>query len=223
MSHWLIALPYFGKFAGLGSIIGLFLWARTVKSQARPVLSLFRRGMLALLLAGLLFGWWSALFPSRDSETNLKKEVLDGPFSTEMADALNIAVPAAASFGQADIRTVNNRKVLMLLPPCSIEWKLSMKHRAVEISYGFEPTAYEQGTTNGAEVLVELVDEQQTTQVFQRLLDPIKNSADRGLQHTRVELPPYHPGSRLLVRTTPGAFGDTAWDWVYLAGLHWRN
>ena len=40
-----------------------------------------------------------------------------------------------------------------------------------------------------------------------------------GRQSVRVTLPDFAPGSILVLRTDPGPYGDTAWDWVYLASL----
>jgi len=91
--------------------------------------------------------------------------------------------------------------------------------REVSLEFGFDPIAYERGASNGAELILELADGATTHSIYHRFLDPARVPADRGPQQARVTLPPYALGSHLILRTDPGQYGDTAWDWVYLASL----
>jgi hypothetical protein len=107
----------------------------------------------------------------------------------------------------------------MLLPPARVEWMLVDDVREVSLEFGFDPVAYEKGQSNGAELIMELADGGSVIPVYHRFLDPARQPGDRGPQQARVALPPFTLGSRLILRTDPGQYGDTAWDWVYLASL----
>jgi hypothetical protein len=120
-------------------------------------------------------------------------------------------------------KTINHLQVTMLLPPAAVEWKLEDDVREVSFDYGFDPVAYEQGKSDGAEIILELSSLEQTREVFRRLLNPARQDGDRGNQSALVTLPPYDPGSHLILRTTPGPARDTAWDWVYFANLRLRR
>jgi hypothetical protein len=127
--------------------------------------------------------------------------------------------PPLTTLDQLQHKIIENRWVTMLLPPERVEWWLNEDVREVTLEFGFEPVAYEPGRSNGADFILELVSHQNTRVVYQRLLDPARQPSDRGLQTVRVPLLPFTPGTTLVLRTEPGPHGDTAWDWVYLAGL----
>jgi len=118
---------------------------------------------------------------------------------------------------------VEARWVVMMQPPVSVQWTLTDDVRCAKVEFGFAPAAYEQGTTNGAEFILDLVGPQGTRPIWRRFLDPRKMPSDRGRQSARVPLPPFPPGSKLVLRTDPGPFGDTAWDWVYLAYMDFER
>lgn len=83
---------------------------------------------------------------------------------------------------------------------------------------GFMESAYLSGQTDGADFQVEarLVDGA-TVNLLQRSLQPITRAQDRGFQPFNLELP---AGTvRLSLRITPGARGDTSWDWTYWGDL----
>ncbi len=52
--------------------------------------------------------------------------------------------------------------------------------------------------------------------IFERLVDPFANPAERRTLQSHVALPPHLPGSRLVLRTDPGPHGNNAWDWSYV-------
>jgi len=120
-------------------------------------------------------------------------------------------------------KNIGSQSVMMLLPPTRVEWPLDQDVREVSLHFGFDPEAYERGVSNGAEVILELVRFEQTRRVYHRLLDPAREPRDRGPQAARVTLPPFSPGTFLVLRTASGEFGDNAWDWVYLADLQFRR
>ena len=109
-----------------------------------------------------------------------------------------------------------------LLPPSSMTWSLSGSERGVVLPYGLHPRAYTEGNSDGADIIVEL---QRTNEparlVFRRHLDPLNNRADRGTLTTRVMLPPFEPGTKLVVRTETGPSPNDTWDWVYLGLMKW--
>ncbi|SDS24967.1 hypothetical protein [Opitutus sp. GAS368] len=127
--------------------------------------------------------------------------------------------PPSSTLDKLQQRVIGGRKVVMLLPPAQVEWPLDGEVREVSLEFGFDPEAYERGRSNGAELILEIISPESTHPVFQRFLDPARQPGDRGLQSARVTLPPFTPGSILVLQTDPGPYGDTAWDWVYLASL----
>lgn len=120
-------------------------------------------------------------------------------------------------------KNIHLRQVLFLAAPSRVEWPLDAEVREVAIEYGFDPTAYAQGGSNGAELVMELANETAIWPVYRCMLDPMRRPGDRGPQAALVTLPPFPAGTRLVVRTDPGEFGDNAWDWVYLGDLQLRR
>jgi hypothetical protein len=108
--------------------------------------------------------------------------------------------------------------------PSEIVWPLTGSEREMVFHYGLDPRAYEEGTTNGVEFVVEVRGPSGgVTQAFRRLLRPKTEPADRGKQSARVQLPVYAPGSKLVLRTDPGEYGDNAWDWSYVTRIDLRQ
>lgn len=122
-----------------------------------------------------------------------------------------------------DWRIIDARRMLMLLPPARAQWGLEEDVRQVALDYGVQPRAYQEGNTDGVALVVELVEGAEVRAVFQRLLDPAHQLADRGRQSVVLSLPPFSAGARLVVRSDPGPHGDSAWDWLYLARLSRRS
>jgi hypothetical protein len=108
--------------------------------------------------------------------------------------------------------------------PSQIIWPLSGEERELTFQYGLDPRAYEEGTTNGVDFIVEVRGPSgAVTRVWNRLLRPKTVAADRGIQQARVQLPVYAAGSRLILRTDPGEYGDNAWDWAYVTRIDFRQ
>jgi hypothetical protein len=129
----------------------------------------------------------------------------------------------SASLEKLPRKNIGPHSVTMLLPPVSVDWQLDQEVREVSLQFGFDPEAYERGASNGAEIVVELINAEQHRQVYRRLLDPGHQPRDRGVQSARITLPPFSANTRLVLRTEPGPFGDNAWDWVYLADVQFRR
>ncbi|GAB1487931.1 hypothetical protein MASR2M8_03730 [Opitutaceae bacterium] len=101
--------------------------------------------------------------------------------------------------------------------PGRVTWLLDGTETDLIFDYGIRPEAHGQGG-NGVTFVVELQSGAEPTQiVWQRSIDTLIREEDRRILTARVPLPPVVPGTRLVLRTDPGAFGDNAWDWSYLA------
>jgi hypothetical protein len=106
----------------------------------------------------------------------------------------------------------------MMLPPASLGWPLRGDERELSLEIGYDPTAYLEGKSNGTLFQIELTTPAGGTfPIYDRLLDPARNKGDRAVVRDHLALPPFPPGSRLTLRTTPGPYNDNAWDWAYLA------
>jgi len=131
----------------------------------------------------------------------------------------SVLSPPSSTLDRLQRRVIDGRQVVMLLPPAQVEWQLDDQVREVSLEFGYDPAAYGPGRSNGTELMLEIVTPDSTQPLYQRFLDPARQPGDRGPQSVRVTLPPFAPGSMLVLRTDPGQYGDTAWDWVYLASL----
>lgn len=118
---------------------------------------------------------------------------------------------------------IDGRRVVMLPPPTHLEWKLDANVRQVWFEFGFHPSAYVEGTTNGAELILELTEAGSTRVIWHRMLNPKRLSADRGPQLAVVTLPTFSADTHLVLRSDAGPYGDTAWDWVYLANMEFER
>ncbi len=108
--------------------------------------------------------------------------------------------------------------------PSEIVWALTGEERELDFHYGLDPRAYEEGTTNGVEFIVEVRGPGGgVKRAFSQLLRPKSVEADRGQHIAHVLLPVYAPGSKLALRTDPGEYGDNAWDWAYVTRIYLRQ
>jgi hypothetical protein len=131
--------------------------------------------------------------------------------------------PVAASSQRYPSKVVGQEIAMMLLPPARVEWALSDDVRAITLTFGFDPVAVLQGVSDGAEIILELAREGNTRPLLHRRLDPVRQHLDRGNQTAEIVLPPFGPGSHLVLRTEAGPDGNNAWDWTYLAGLKYHR
>ena len=234
-SEWLDPLRRFHLIIVAGLFLGFAVWAWASRRRPHESLSLGSRLALIGLLATAPLAWSLTGQSLHDDDTihpRAPKPLLhegdggvkyEAALSRTTAEAMDIALPRATSFDRPDTRTLNNRKILMLLPPAQMEWTIDASVRAVSIRYGFEPTAYQRGDTDGGDIFLELVDPGLKRQVFHRHLDPIRNAEDQGTQYNLVILPPLsHPTTQIL-RTGAGPVGNASWDWIYLSHLQYRK
>jgi hypothetical protein len=114
------------------------------------------------------------------------------------------------------ITHVNGHSMLHQQAPAGLEWTLRGDERRLEFSYGIAPGAYEQGTTDGCGFTVSLHREGVSRTIFHRLVQPRERPEDRGIQHTRLILPPVAAGEILRVAADVGPNGDNSWDWSLL-------
>jgi hypothetical protein len=107
--------------------------------------------------------------------------------------------------------------VRYLHAPAEAVWPLTGQEREFRFHFGIDAEAYERGTTNGVDFIVELRGPSGGVRpIFQRSLRPRQDPADRGDQAAHVVLPVFAPGSRLVLRTGPGEFNDNSWDWAWV-------
>jgi hypothetical protein len=138
----------------------------------------------------------------------------------DRATAIAVPITPLAGFQR---KNIEQREVLMLLPPTSIEWLLSGDDRAVSLEFGFDPFAVEHGNSNGAGLRLEIRDADGIRSVFNCFLDPAHDPDARLPQKILVPLPSFRGPAHLVLLSDPGPYGDTAWDWVYLAGIRFTR
>lgn len=127
----------------------------------------------------------------------------------------NPARPDATPVAALSLKQIDGRQTMKLEPPGLVEWPLDTDIREVSLLFGFDPVAYEPGRSNGAGLTLELSDGTRIRPLYHRQLDPAREPRDRGLQPVLLTLPPFAPGTRLVLRTDPGLNGNTAWDWMH--------
>lgn len=133
-------------------------------------------------------------------------------------------VPERAAFQIPETKTINGHPVVMMQPPASLEWSPPKGTRQLKFTFGFDPVAYEQGDTNGADLIVEVVASGRRNEILRRRLEPKKNPADRGPQNAIVPISKtLDRDARIIVRTEAGESGNAAWDWIYLASFHFER
>ena len=133
--------------------------------------------------------------------------------------------PEVITPADAPLRLLGGMNVQMLLPPAELVWKLEGTEREFLFDYGYEPTAYEKGLGDGTVFIVEIRSpDRSTEELFRKLLDPSHRPADRETQTARIILPgAIRAGSRLVLRTDPGANGDNAWDWAFATKIQLKR
>jgi hypothetical protein len=108
-------------------------------------------------------------------------------------------------------------RIQPLHAPGRITWTLTGRERALVFDHGLLPEAWRKGEGNGVAFIVELESPGTAPRkLFERLINPAANPAERRTLRSSVTLPPHLAGSRLVLRTDPGPFGDNAWDWSYV-------
>jgi hypothetical protein len=111
--------------------------------------------------------------------------------------------------------------VQMMMPPSELIWKLEGNERELLFDYGYDPTAFLRGKSNGTILVVEIRPPGQgPLELFRTKIDPASNRSDRETRRARIVLPgAIRAGSRLVIRTDPGENNDNAWDWTYVTKI----
>ncbi len=103
--------------------------------------------------------------------------------------------------------------------PSNIHWPRPAHLSTLSFSFGIEDAAYDTvagNRTDGVGFVLELeTPSGEIVTLFQRVLEPLQNPADRGRQTAEVTLPADTPGI-LVFRSTPGRHGSDAWDWAWV-------
>ncbi len=132
--------------------------------------------------------------------------------------------PLATTTQETGIRELNKEPILLVHAPGETTFPLRPDDRQLVFSYGLMPQAYEPGQTDGVEFTVEIETAAGTRELlFQRLLQPVEQAADRGIQSARLFLPAGGTATRLHFRTGPGPHGNGAWDQSFLARIQIRS
>ena len=173
-----------------------------------------RRSAVALFLLALI-GWLLHLAIIWRSIEEAKEPIPAIP--------PGITPPAQSTFSSTRVTNLGGRTVLQLQVPGEFIWKLRGNERAVRFTYGFIPTAYLDGITNGAGYTLRLREGEIVREIFHHKLEPRAKAADRGAQHAAIIRPPVRPGAQLELVIDSGDFNDSAWDWVYLANLDFER
>jgi hypothetical protein len=117
-----------------------------------------------------------------------------------------------------DLNVIEGRWFLSAHPDSRIWFKLPPGRHTVVAEYCMLPGSYEglapRDATDGAEFAIyEQRADGTKRPVFERLLDPVANPADRGIQTARLTVD-LAPGSELLLETGPGGKGSYNRDWA---------
>ncbi len=132
------------------------------------------------------------------------------------ADMFNVAPGSIVAPATQPIYLGKDR-IQPLHAPGRITWTLTGTERALVFDHGLLPEAWQRGAGNGVAFIVELETPGAAPQkLFERLINPAANPAERRTLRSSVTLPPHLAGSRLVLRTDPGPFGDNSWDWSYV-------
>jgi hypothetical protein len=147
--------------------------------------------------------------------------------------ALPLGSPAApldfvrghAPFG-AQLSQVESKLEYYVHAPATLVYRTEGGATSLRGNFGFYDGAYvatNASPTDGAEFIVRwrAADGREET-IFQRLLKPRENPADRGLQSFTTTLPADIPGELEFV-ITPGPAGNSASDWTYWRDLQLEN
>jgi hypothetical protein len=114
--------------------------------------------------------------------------------------------------------------VQIIEPPSQMVFDLKGDERELRFDYGIAPEAYQRGTTDGVDFIVDLqVPGAPPEQLFLSRRDPRNVIGDRGRHHAQLWLPLLNPDSQIVLRTASGPHGDAQWDWSYFDNIRLRR
>ncbi len=109
---------------------------------------------------------------------------------------------------------------LELHAPAAMRFTLRGHERILDFTFGFRRGAFTNGgNTNGATFRVRITRPDASTPItlYERVLDPVHQPADRGPQRGQLELPELPAGTVLELAIDPN--GSNAWDWTFVDSL----
>jgi hypothetical protein len=118
------------------------------------------------------------------------------------------------------IAECEGKTVLVVHPDGQMRFSIRPGMRQVHGQFGLLPEAYQKGNSDGVQFVVEYQPTAGPTRVlFDRYLDPLEKSADRGFQALSVDLPEGCQGS-LVFKTGNLSGKTTSWDWSFWTDIH---
>lgn len=146
------------------------------------------------------------------------------PFDpAKLPSELYISQPDLASLDRPSPAAAFGRKVLRLHTPSEMTWILTGRERELSFDYGYIPEAYLEGRPEGADFVLEISHGTSIRRIFQRTLAPLARLSDRQPQFSRIVLPPFQTGDRLVLRLSPRVQGNHARNWLYVGNLKFRH
>jgi len=136
-------------------------------------------------------------------------------------EATNMFYPAFSVAPYAISSTVENKsengqEVLMVHAPGEMRFHVEPGNHKLTCEFGILVGAYTntQYPTDGVEFSVSLIENNQESVLFKRLLQPLQVAGDRGIQKCEAAFEVKATGD-LVLRTHPGPAGNTASDWSF--------
>lgn len=130
-----------------------------------------------------------------------------------------IRATSSAAFTNTDVGTAH---VLNAHATSELAYRVPPGLQKITAGFGIHEGAYANpaGRTDGVQFAVVLADDRKHERVlFSRLLDPVNNLADRGMQSLEIAMPQPPPGGEILFRTLPGPNNNNSFDWAYWNGI----
>jgi hypothetical protein len=138
------------------------------------------------------------------------------PTKREAQTLFNLRPAKITSIFPEEHFTLDQKPILQVHAPGELQFNIPFGTNTLRASFGLRPASYIEGKTDGVTFVVILRSPGQQEQVlFQRHLDPLTTTSDRGTQ--TIEIPISNPAIRRTVylRTLSGPAGNSQWDWSY--------
>ena len=136
---------------------------------------------------------------------------------------LYISQPDSSILKDPVRQVVFGRHVLRIHTPSEMSWSLKGSERELSFEYGYIPQAYLEGRPEGAAFVVEVLHDASVRKIFQRNLAPFSQSPDRKPQFSRVILPPFQAGDRLVLRLDSTNPADHTRNWIYVGNIKFNR
>ena len=160
---------------------------------------------------------WDAATPPvsgrKESAANLARKF-------RIANRLPVAI---AAYYSPQTVTPEHEEVLMVHPDSCLEFPVRPGDTRVSGRFGLLAGSYQNGNaTDGVEFVIEYLPANgRTTVLWRRQLDPLLETADRGMQEFSLALPQPASG-RVILRTQNLPGHNAAWDWSFWTDLRFE-